>query len=339
MSQESMEWLNKYVLVGYTDKRGTTAWHYRSDLQDGESNHYPDAIPVDDVLRRLFDWEATESPIYVPKGKEFVVVPGRKAILTSDTGEVLGVFKDGYQMHQYKDWLLDNVGMILDDELGIGSAGLLKNRAQAFVSVEVPESIVTPEGVEFRPNLLASTSFDGTLATTYKRVVTIVVCDNTRDAALSESGQQFKVKHSRNSGMRIRDAREALAIVHTMGEDFAKEIKRLTSWKVTEKQFMQLLDLSVPVPEGEDAAKRGITMAENKRAKIINLYHNDERVAPWKGTAFGVAQAWNTYNTHDAQVRKGVPRFIRNMENVLADRMAAADNEVLEQLAVVTGKK
>ena len=242
------------------------------------------------------------------------------------------MFKSGYQGHQYSEWLLENVATIIDDDLGIWSAGLLRNRAQAWVSVEVPESITTPEGVEFRPNLLATTSFDGSLATTYKRVVQIVVCDNTRDAALGEDGQQFKVKHTKYSGFKITDARDALAVVHTMAEDFANEVANLTAWKVSDADFLKLLDVMVPVPEGEEASKRGVTVSENKRAELIQMYHNDERVAPWKGTAFGVAQAYNTWTHHKAIVRKGVPRVVRNMENVVTGKMGTMDAKVLEAL-------
>ena len=45
----------------------------------------------------------------------------------------------------------------------------------------MPDKIATPDGVAFRPNLLATTSFDGSIATTYKRTVTITVCDNIRE--------------------------------------------------------------------------------------------------------------------------------------------------------------
>ena len=190
-----------------------------------ESNHYEHAVPVDDVLRRLFNFEVIETPLYIQnRDGSYAQVEGRKAMVRNDSNVVLGVFKHGYTGHQYQEWLLENVATILDDDLGIGSAGLLRMGGQAWVSVEVPENVETPEGVEFRPNLLATTSFDGSLATTYKRVNTLVVCDNTREMALGEQGQQFKVKHTKNSGYKIRDAREALSIVHSMADDFAAEV-------------------------------------------------------------------------------------------------------------------
>lgn len=336
MSRESSQWLNTMTLIGFTSKRGN-AWHYREEDQGNEPNHYPDAIPLDDVNRRLFNFTVNDSPIFVPaaSGKGYTEVPGRKAMVTSDTGEVLGIFKDGYTGHQYSEWLLDSVATILDDNLAIGSAGLLKNRGQAWVGVEVPETITTPEGVDFRPNLLACTSFDGTLATTYKRTVGIVVCDNTLSAALSEDGQTYKVKHSKYSGVKITDARDALAIVHTMADDFAAEVARLCKWKVSEKAWNNMLDLVIPMPEDSG---RAMTMVEKKRGEIIHLYTDDERSAQWHGTAFGVLQAFNTWNHHYAQVRKGIPRVVRNMENVVTDKMANADNAILSALATATGR-
>lgn len=334
MSQETAQWLNVNTLIGFTDKRGT-AWHYREELQGDESNHYPGAIPLDDVLRRLFAFEVNSSPLYIPSGDGFVEVPGRQAMVTSDSGEVLGIFKEGYQGHSYKEWLIDNVATILDDSLSIGSAGLLRNRAQAWVSVEVPENVTTPEGVEFRPNLLACTSYDGSLATTFGRKFTVTVCDNTLSAALSEQGQSFKVKHTRYSGYKLTSAREALAIVHTMAEDFSAEIASLCKQKVSNAAWNRMLDLVIPVP---DEPGRAMTMAEKKRGEIVNLYNNDDRAASWNGTAFGVLQAFNTWNHHYAQVRKGVPRIVRNMENVVTDKMATADANIMQSLALALAK-
>src|ERR1019366_3265997 len=110
---------------------------------------------------------------------QYEVVPGSKAVRASDDGHVFGVFKDGYTPHQYQEWLVEKVFAILDieQEFGLGSALLLKERGVAVVSLEVPENFVTPDGVEFRPNLLAATSLNGSLSSTYKRTVTLPVCD------------------------------------------------------------------------------------------------------------------------------------------------------------------
>ena len=166
--------------------------------------------------------------------------------------------------HQYGEWLLKNVATILDADLAIGSAGLLRGGRQAWVSVEVPETITTPEGVAFRPNLLAVASFDGSLATTYKRVVTNVVCDNTMNAGLREQGQQFKVKSTRHSMGRLADAREALGIVHTIADDVAAEVKELCAQDFTDRQFEKLIKSVTPYDPNAQTT-RGQTKGENKQ--------------------------------------------------------------------------
>jgi phage/plasmid-like protein (TIGR03299 family) len=343
MSRETTSWLNSNVLVGFEEKRGK-AWHYRKSDQGSESNHYVGAVPVEDVRRRLFYWEAVEGTVEsafltAPKKVTRITDPTRKTIIRPDLGVVLGVFRPGFELHQYDKWLLDIASNLLDSELSIGSAGLLKLGAQAWVQLELPDNDVTKHGVEFRPNLLASTSFDGTLSTTYKRTNTIVVCDNTREAALSERGQTVKIKHTKSSAkvgaLNIADSREALNIVFDTGTQFAAEVDKLIETTVTDKQWADFLDAHRPVPENKG---RGQTLAINERDALTELWKNDPRVAPWTGTAFGVAQAVNTFGQHIQTVR-GAERSERNVSRVLSGAVAKDDAEVLAQLELVLANK
>jgi phage/plasmid-like protein (TIGR03299 family) len=289
MSQETSTWLNTHTLIGFTDKRGH-AWHYRAADQGDEPNHYPVPVPVIDVQRRLFGWDAVRASVFADYFNEHGFVrltdADRQAVVRP--ASAFG--------------LLDTVAAILDDDLSIGSAGLLKGGAVAWVSVEIPNTITTPEGVEFRPNLLACTSHDGSLASTFQRVVTNVVCDNTMSAALGESGQRIKVRHSRHSRLRLGKAREALEIVHTIADDFAAQVARLTATTVTDRQWAKFLDAHVELP-ADGAPSRSRTVAERKREALGRLWNHDPRVSPWRGTAWGVVQAVNTYTHHEQTVR------------------------------------
>ncbi|MEZ0076246.1 DUF932 domain-containing protein [Planotetraspora sp. GP83] len=331
MSRESLEWLNANTLIGFTEKRGT-AWHYRASMQSEEPNHYPGPIPVDDVKRRLFSWEAVSSPVYVedPRGG-ISQVPGRQAILRSDNGHVMGIFSDGYEPHPYVEWLIHTISRLLDADLSIGSAGLLKGGAVAWVSVEVPENIRTPEGVEFRPHLFGATSFDGSLATTFKRAVTNIVCDNTMAAGLAERGQQVKIKHSRHSKFRLAEARDALNIVYALAEEFSESVRDLCRTSVNRWQWDAFLDAHVPMP---DQPGRSRTMAENKRDTLTRLWNHDLRVSPWCGTAWGVVQAVNTFTHHEQNVR-GAERAERNMLRAVTGGIDELDRGTLRTLSAV----
>ena len=347
MSTETLDDLNTKTLIGNTASRGT-AWHYRADLQGDEPNHYPGPIPVGDVQRRLFNWRAVSRRIAVELPAEletmshlneydipaeWSVVPGKQAVCRSDNDAVMGIFASGYAMHQYEDWLLTTVADILDDDLSISSAGLLRGGAVAWVEVSVPESITTPEGVVFRPNLLATTSFDGSTATTFKRTVTDVVCDNTREIALAEQGQAFKVKHSRYSHAQLAEAREALAMIYTIADQFAIEVAELCAIPVSDLHWKQFLDTYVSrrSASGEPLQGRALAAADRKREGLERLYRRDSRVAPWAGTAHGVIQAVNTYDHHEATVR-GSTRVERNMLKTISGDFGRLDREVLTRL-------
>jgi hypothetical protein len=162
MSRETLQHLNSNVLIGNTDACGT-AWHYRADQQGDEANHNPGFVPVADVHRRLFFWEAESRrlAVEVPAEidtmthlsldghmKRWVELADKQAISRSDDteGSVMGIFAPGYVMHQYKEWLLTQVANILDDTLGISSAGLLKGGAIAWVEVWISGDDRDPGG-------------------------------------------------------------------------------------------------------------------------------------------------------------------------------------------------
>jgi len=333
MSTERAEWLNQNVLVGFTDQRGK-AWHYKASEQGDEPNHYPGAIPIEDVRRRLFFWEAAKVPMFVGGlAGGMRKVPNRVAIIRNDSREVLGVASQSYEPHQYGEWLVDTLGNILDDDLQIGSAGLLKGGAIAWVQVEQPETLQAAGGVEYRSHLLATTSFNGSIATLYKPTVTVVVCDNTRHIALNEDTPEFKVRHTANSGLRLGDARDALGIVHTMDEAFEAEVAELLSRKVSDHNYQMFLEALIPLNDTE--SKQAVSRRDNIMDDYLNLWAHDERVSPWRGSAYGVVQAVNTYRQHIRPTRGNSNIIERNMMDTLTGVTEQQDKKALELLDLV----
>ena len=350
MSRETAQWLNTQTLIGFTDQRGS-AWHYRLDLQGDESNHYPGAIPVGDVQRRLFNWAAEKRSIFMrvnvsddiedidgidENGMPYqnVEIPEFVSIVRNDNDKVFAIHGANYQIHDYSEWLIEAVGVLVNDtELNISSAGLLRGGARAWVELSLPETIHDEKsGVKFRPNLLAGTALDGSLATTYGRTITNTVCDNTMGIALAQMGaQRVKVKHSKYSNLKIGTAREALALVHETAEQFTEQVRALTEQAVTDKQWFSFLDEIAPLPEEEG---RGKTRISNKRDQLTHVYNHDNRCADWKGTAWGVVQTVNTFAHHFGEVRGGT-RAERNSERAMNGKAQEADAQTIAAIEKV----
>ena len=335
MSRETMTTLNNDILIGFQEVYGK-AWHYDDAYQGAESNHYTGAIPVEDVYRRLFDWEPMDGEITITAIGESGVIQitdgKRKAILRSDTAAVLGIFTKSYQVHPYKEWLVENVETILSTKLAIGRAGLLQNGGVAFVQVEMKETM-THSGIDFRPFLTASTSMNGKYATSYVTGAQLAVCDNTLDAAIHSAAASYKLKHTRYSLNKILEAREALEIAEVVGDNFTKQLDVLLDEAVTDARFEAFADAFTGFDPNADEG-RAKTLATNKRNDLSDLWYNDNRVTPWKNTAFGVVQAVNTFGHHVANVR-GATRLERNAERILSGAVHAMDQGTLDLLATV----
>lgn len=348
MTRQTIEWLNTMTRIGDTDRRGN-AWHHRK----GNTNHYPGAIPLDDVRELLLPYEPIEHPIYFrlpcdvaeADGMDDNGMPFRwskienfKAIASKDHPETIHAIPTAdYGVHPFKHWLIDQVFALVDGNVHVSSCGLLQNGAVAWVELSLHDSKQVA-GFDYRPHLLASTSSNGRYRTEYGRKVQATVCDNTLDIAVGEQGASISFKHSKGSTVRIKDAQEALGLIVTAGEDFEKEVKNLLDWRVSSKEFSRFLDLAVPVKDKDGQPLQGgpLTRAENKRQTLAQMWRTDERVAPWSGTAFGVLQLSNTHFHHVRGASGKTVRPERNMLSAISGDTGKNDRITLDLLRQVS---
>lgn len=337
MSQETSQWLNGgNILVGFTHEefgKGTPWWFDGSD--NASQFLYPAAIPMEAVRATLGKVQPVSVPLSVIHEGITYKDPSRQVIVNEADGNVFGVFKAGYKIHGYEEWLIDNVQTLIDDDLQVGSVGLLRGGAVAWVQVEKPGTVKSTTGVDFRPWIYATTSLNGTVATEYGEGIQVIVCDNTLYLARKSASQAGKIarrKHTTHSLKNVQEVRDKLEIVLGLQDEFDAALQMLTNTNVTEKEFDQYLDVAYEIPADKG---RGQTMAMKARDQLSTLWSSDPRCAPWHGTAFGVVQTQNTYNQHVRTVKGSegneVHRAERNQENVLKgnsrdDDMATIDN-------------
>ena len=119
--------------------------------------------------------------------------------------------------------------------------------------------------------------------------------------------------------------------MHTILEDFAREVAALCQTKIPDHAWTAFLDAYVPLQDrfGESLSTRSLSLAEKKRGKLQRLYRYDARVEPWAGTAHGVIQAVNAYEHHENTVR-GTDRAERNMLRTISGDFAKVDAKAWE---------
>jgi hypothetical protein len=132
--------------------------------------------------------------------------------------------------------------------------------------------------------------------------------------------------------MRVLAARDALKIVFQMSDDLSQRIRELSEIRLSDKEWEGLVDRFMPLPEAgnDEKAERKQARATEARDSLAQLYTADPRVAPWRGTALGVFQAFNTYYQHIEG--KDATRVHRNARNLVGNKTADRDQLLLSAL-------
>jgi phage/plasmid-like protein (TIGR03299 family) len=346
MSQETAQWIYEKFISGMEATHGEPWWKNRETCNP--ANHYDGPIPIE-AVEKLFGFDVNLARVWVEdKDGNLFLAEEFLAAVPDNQKVCYAVHSKKFSMdgHQFREWLIEGPAKVINGTVGISNAGLLKNGAQAWVNVTTPEEWKTPQGVDFRPQLLWTTAVDGSLASIIKETDIISLCDNTREAALRSAGLSYRVKHTSGSKLKLQDAQAALHLLETNGEAFAAEIATLCEYEVTNAQFDAFMAKLVPMPDmsahdinKRDYSTRNATIAANKREKLNELYRTDGRVAPWQGTAYGVVQMVNTFGQHYATQRNANHRAERNMENVITGKIADADNDALALLQKICDRQ
>jgi phage/plasmid-like protein (TIGR03299 family) len=348
-SREGAGTLARNVVTGMVGKYGFPWWAGSWQPSMGESPFYPHGIPAADVRRRVFGWDVDERPL-LDVAEEVTFddghsepiayddVPGWKTLRRSDTNAVLHVVKTSHRVHGFAETLLDGFQQIVRDTLVISSAGTLKGGRVGWVQIET-DALEHASGVVIRPHALFTTSHDQTYVTSCRENATNVRCDNSHRRALGEDIPVWSMRHTRNSELddeQVEKARKALGLmIEREADAWSIELDLLTREPVSDYEWGQFLGDLVPLVDGkgDDLEGRSLTLARTKREQLTQLWKSDPRVAPWKGSAWGVVQAVNTWQTHLQTVRNA-HRFERQMTNALdgdtGDALALAKLDVVK---------
>lgn len=320
------------IIHGHANQRSATA------LATVGGKKFDDGLTFETIRDEVITFDALEAELTATSitedGVTSAVVPKHKAILRSDTGAVIGVVGTNFAVHQPREWVADNLELLTSGTpLEVQSAGTANGGAQVWIQVANPENRQGPGGFEFRPFILAATGLDGSLSTVYKKNTIAIVCENTYRASLKRSeSMEVRIRHTRNSGFRLGEVREALQIVFETGDEFERELEELLGIGVSDRQFERIVK---GLTAGTTDSKRSESIAERKTGELLGLWRNDTRVAPWRGTGLGAMQALNTWQQHVATV-KNVDRTMRNAINVVNGTSDRADLSNFERILAVT---
>lgn len=231
---------------------------------------------------------------------------GRYATVRSDK-RVLGAgLSDLYKVIQNRDVFSFIDSLVDSGEAKYHTAGTLKDGRVAWLLAKATQDLVVGgiESERIEKYLLATNSFDGTASQTSKWVRTRVVCQNTLDAALDESGREIRIRHTGTLEGKIEEARRVLEIGFAQDEQFLTMANDLVSQQMTSAQMGSFLERLIPFKADEspdkDRSARNKQEARNAIAAIFNNAGNLEQV---RGTKWAAYNAVAEYFDHHTRTR------------------------------------
>jgi phage/plasmid-like protein (TIGR03299 family) len=360
MSKETLEWIRTRIRVGYTSADGP-AWHANTSRDENgqpeylsDGTHFDGPVPESEV-RRILDVRLVSAELYgqyvLDGQREVIKADDRQGIVLIGHGmtEMVGVFKAGYKIHNYDEWINGSIQDTLREHpsWGTKSVGLLRKGAVAWHQVKLPDTVKVA-GIDVgTPLVTAFTSADGSLASGACAGIDLTVCDNTLSLAIRRAVHSFKRRHTSGSAYDASEMAEALNL--DIAGDATEMLEDLASIDVSDDDFRLWLDEMVKVPEkqtklGKNGKPlrpgRGFTLATNKRDEITRLFYEDPKVTLFGQTGLGLLQAWNTDRTWNRTVQSADGgRMERNLTNDVVGISAQDDTSALDALAKVQAKR
>ena len=195
---------------------GATPWHGLGVKLDNP------ATAEEAIQAAHLDWEVVQRPVFLERREDhpdrtelvFERIEGRQAVQRVDTGEVFGVFSDGYTLLQNRDAFKFFDGVVGEGQAIYHTAGALAGGKRIWMLAKLPGELKVTNRDVLEKYVLLANSHDGSLAVHMKLTPIRVVCQNTLFAALEggRHAQEFYTVHRGGLQSRLVEAREVLGL-------------------------------------------------------------------------------------------------------------------------------
>ena len=264
------------------------------------------------------NWKVVQQPIQTVDGP---VIPGFKANIRDQDGQVLGVVTDRYKVVQNEDAFA-----FTDELLGEGvsyeTAGSLQNGRRIWILARLPQRYVI-SGDEVAPYLVFMNAHDGTGAIKAAMTPVRVVCQNTLNLALATAKRSWSTNHTGDIQGKLNDARDTLLYAGQYMSELGKTVDQLRQIRLSDRKVYEYIDALFPLVEGASDQQRKNLLRLKEEMKRRYFDAPDLRHVGKNGYRF--VNAVSDFATHAKPLRESSRYkenlFARTVEgNAMIDR-------------------
>jgi phage/plasmid-like protein (TIGR03299 family) len=282
----------------------TMPWHGLGVVLD----EYPRSI--DEALDKAgLGWRVTHGDVLVVKtpGRsddsginhpaELVPAKGFKANLREDTGDVLGIVSDEYEVVDNRDAFrfLDS---LIGSDLHFETAGSLWGGRRVWCLARLPEHVELG-GDQSATYIYVANSHDGSMAVTAAATPIRIVCANTLGAALRQAEHEvnaqrtFRFRHTGNLQTKFAEAQRVLRMTIDYEQQFKALADRLAREPISPMALEQRVLRHLWVID-DDTSARARAHRERAIEQVLSIYRGRGAAGDTTGNSPGTK--WTAFN-------------------------------------------
>lgn len=304
-----------------------TPWHKQGIV-------LPEHVTGTEMLRHAgMDWDVISAPLMVdvmvkgeklPIGwdnendcpiyndgmtKKSVAVDGKQAVYRNDTGAILGITSDTYNIFQNREMVEVLDSLTEDGKMRYEVAGGLGNGERVWILAQCDDMSFNVKGDEMKQYITICSSHDGLSALAMFPTMTRIVCANTwRQAATERKAQEklhgknnvktgFSIKHTKNMRSMVEQAAHAFAETieaNKFSRELYASLAEIEATDAMRKEFFNAI-----ADNGKEATKQSDKRKETRLELLTKLSLSEtNNTKATRGTAWGLFNVGTEYVNH-----------------------------------------
>lgn len=276
----------------------TTTWHnIGKDVQECK-----DMEQV--LLKSKLDYTVTKEPIFSQQaGGTFFKIPDRFITTRDSDGHTYDVVSDKFEIIQNRE-AFDFVNY-MGDELQFEKAGETRS-GMVYIIAKLPE--VSILGDAFVPHVIFKNGFDGKHKIMAAVTPLRIVCQNQFNFAFKNANNAITIRHVKNAEAKLEEAKQTLKLTSDYMQELNLMAEHFAGMKITGDRLEKVVKYLFPIPEDTAINPFKRKNLEDQREAFLKA-HGQEDNANFKGTAWGLINAYTDFVTHKEPAGKRDDRY------------------------------
>lgn len=261
---------------------------------------------MESVLRRSgLDYTVEKRPIFMDAGgtaKHRIEIPSRFVTCRKEDEHTYDVVSDRFEIIQNRD-AFDFVNY-MGDEVSFEKAGETAS-GMVYIIGKLPEVKIL--GDAFTPYAIFRNGFDGKHKITAAITPLRMVCQNQFRFAFKNANNAITIRHVANAEAKLGEAREVLKLSADYMVELNNLAEKLAKTKMSRARVERVTNILFPEPTEDMNPFKRATLEEARERFIAANNAEDNR--NFRGTAWGLVNAYSDYLTHKEPAGKREDRF------------------------------